>query len=55
VKNTGKARSRCRSAPDVLGRIMNVVGQPIDERGPVKFTETRPIHRSAPKFVDQST
>ncbi|MFO7563078.1 MAG: F0F1 ATP synthase subunit beta [Enhygromyxa sp.] len=38
----------------VLGRIMNVVGQPVDEQGPIAATETRPIHRKAPEFVDQS-
>ena len=38
-----------------LGRIMNVVGEAIDERGPVESSETRPIHASAPEFVDQST
>jgi F-type H+-transporting ATPase subunit beta len=32
----------------VLGRILNVIGEPIDEAGPVKFTETRPIHRRRP-------
>jgi F-type H+-transporting ATPase subunit beta len=53
VKNTGKAISVPVGA-GVLGRILNVVGQPIDEAGPVKFKETRPIHRSAPKFTDQS-
>jgi F-type H+-transporting ATPase subunit beta len=38
-----------------LGRIINVVGEPIDERGPVQTEETRPIHASAPPFVEQST
>ncbi len=38
-----------------LGRIINVIGDPIDERGPVETTITRPIHAEAPKFVDQST
>ncbi len=38
-----------------LGRIMNVIGEPIDERGPVATTITRPIHADAPEFVDQST
>ena len=38
-----------------LGRIMNVVGEPIDERGPVKTEERRPIHNEAPSFTDQST
>ncbi len=35
-----------------LGRIFNVLGEPVDEKGPVNVTETSPIHRSAPKFVD---
>jgi F-type H+-transporting ATPase subunit beta len=38
-----------------LGRIMNVVGAPVDEQGPVEATEYRPIHRAAPPFVEQST
>jgi F-type H+-transporting ATPase subunit beta len=38
-----------------LGRIINVVGEPIDEQGPVKSKETAPIHREAPEFVDQAT
>ncbi|MHA6264917.1 F0F1 ATP synthase subunit beta [Arenibacterium sp. CAU 1754] len=38
-----------------LGRIMNVVGEPIDEKGPVNADETRPIHAEAPEFADQST
>jgi F-type H+-transporting ATPase subunit beta len=40
--------------PEVLGRILNVVGQPVDERGPVNAKKSLPIHRGAPKFVDQS-
>ncbi len=39
----------------VLGRILNVVGQPVDEAGPVKSDTQWPIHRAAPKFEDQST
>ena len=39
---------------EVLGRILNVVGQPVDERGPINIKQTLPIHRPAPKFVDQS-
>src|SRR4029077_5237821 len=39
---------------EVLGRILNVIGEPVDERGPVKTAKTLPIHRLAPKFVDQS-
>jgi F-type H+-transporting ATPase subunit beta len=38
-----------------LGRILNVVGEPIDEKGPVKAAEARPIHRPAPDFVAQAT
>ncbi|MYL82393.1 F0F1 ATP synthase subunit beta [Desulfovibrio aerotolerans] len=38
-----------------LGRILNVVGRPVDEMGPVDSTVMWPIHRSAPAFVDQST
>ena len=38
-----------------LGRIMNVVGEPVDEAGPVPHTETRPIHAPAPLYTDQST
>ena len=38
-----------------LGRVMNVLGKPVDELGPVNATEYRPIHRSAPAFDEQST
>ena len=38
-----------------LGRIMNVIGEPVDERGPIDKTETRAIHQDAPPFVEQST
>ncbi len=41
--------------PETLGRILNVIGEPVDERGPVNNKQTLPIHRSAPEFVDQST
>jgi len=41
--------------PGTLGRIMNVVGRPIDEQGPIKTTMYRPIHRDAPSFEEQST
>jgi F-type H+-transporting ATPase subunit beta len=41
--------------PETLGRILNVIGEPVDERGPVGATRFSPIHRSAPDFVDQST
>jgi F-type H+/Na+-transporting ATPase subunit beta len=38
-----------------LGRIMNVIGEPVDEAGPIHGVETRPIHAEAPSFTDQST
>ena len=41
--------------PETLGRIINVIGEPVDERGPVNATKHFPIHRLAPEFVDQST
>ena len=41
--------------PETLGRIVNVVGEPVDERGPVNAKQTSPIHKPAPEFVDQST
>jgi F-type H+-transporting ATPase subunit beta len=41
--------------PETLGRIMNVIGEPIDERGPIGHKKTLPIHRSAPEFTEQST
>ncbi|MBM3630372.1 MAG: F0F1 ATP synthase subunit beta [Alphaproteobacteria bacterium] len=41
--------------PETLGRIINVIGEPIDEKGEVKTKEKWPIHRSAPEFSDQST
>ena len=41
--------------PETLGRIINVVGDPVDERGPVEAKERRPIHAEAPPFVEQST
>jgi F-type H+-transporting ATPase subunit beta len=40
---------------ECLGRILNVVGAPVDERGPVNATHFSPIHKEAPPFVDQST
>jgi len=40
---------------ETLGRIINVIGEPIDEQGPMETTKTSPIHRPAPDFVDQST
>jgi F-type H+-transporting ATPase subunit beta len=39
----------------VMGRVFNVVGDPVDEQGPVKFDKRLPIHRAAPPLVDQTT
>jgi F-type H+-transporting ATPase subunit beta len=41
--------------PETLGRILNVIGEPVDERGAVNAKQTLPIHRGAPEFVEQST
>ena len=41
--------------PETLGRILNVIGEPIDERGPVNSAMRYPIHRMAPSFEDQAT
>src|SRR5690606_38544506 len=41
--------------PATLGRIINVIGEPVDERGPVDSKDSLPIHRAAPEFVEQST
>ena len=41
--------------PETLGRILNVIGDPVDERGPIKTKTRAPIHAPAPAFVDQST
>ncbi len=41
--------------PETLGRILNVIGDPVDERGPVMTNRRSPIHKPAPEFVDQST
>jgi F-type H+-transporting ATPase subunit beta len=41
--------------PGTLGRVMNVIGAPIDELGPIKFEKKYPIHRPAPAFTEQST
>ncbi len=54
VTNTGKMIA-APVGPGVLGRIINVVGEPIDEAGPVKAKEHWDIHRSAPKFEDLAT
>ena len=54
VTNTG-APITIPVGPETLGRIMNVVGEPVDERGPIDAKMTYPIHRPTPEFVDQST
>ena len=54
VTNTGSPIS-VPVGPETLGRIINVIGEPIDEKGEVKTKEKWPIHRQAPKFTDQST
>ena len=40
---------------ETLGRIINVVGEPVDQKGELKATQKRPIHQNAPEFVDKST
>ncbi len=54
VTNTG-AQISVPVGPATLGRILNVIGEPIDERGPVNAEKRAPIHAEAPLFVDQST
>ena len=54
VKNTGAPIS-VPVGPETLGRIINVIGESIDEKGEVKTKEKWPIHRAAPKFTDQAT
>jgi F-type H+-transporting ATPase subunit beta len=54
VMNTGAPIS-VPVGPETLGRIINVVGESIDEKGEVKTKEKWPIHRAAPKFTDQAT
>jgi F-type H+-transporting ATPase subunit beta len=54
VTNTGSPIS-VPVGPETLGRIINVVGDSIDEKGDVKTKEKWPIHRPAPKFTDQAT
>jgi F-type H+-transporting ATPase subunit beta len=53
VRNTG-APIMMPVGREALGRIMNVVGEPVDERGPINPKKRLPIHRAAPKFVEQS-
>ena len=54
VTDTG-APIKVPVGPETLGRIINVIGEPIDEKGDVKSEENWPIHRAAPEFNDQST
>ena len=54
VKDTGQAIA-VPVGEGTLGRIMNVIGDPVDEAGPIEGTTTRPIHAQAPDFVEQST
>jgi len=54
VTNTGDV-IRVPVGPETLGRIMNVIGEPVDERGPIGAKKSSPIHRPPPEFVDQAT
>jgi len=54
VKDTG-APILVPVGPETLGRIINVIGEPIDERGPIVTTKYRPIHRDAPSFAEQGS
>ncbi len=54
VSDTGDAIA-VPVGPETLGRILNVIGEPIDERGPINTQTKSPIHREAPRFEDQST
>jgi F-type H+-transporting ATPase subunit beta len=54
VTDTGKP-IEMPVGPETLGRIMNVIGEPIDERGPIGAKMSYPIHRDAPSFEDQAT
>ena len=54
VTDTGKPIN-VPVGPETLGRIINVVGDPVDERGPIGHKMTLPIHREAPKYEDLNT
>lgn len=54
VVNTG-APIQAPVGAEVLGRILNVIGEPVDEAGPINTKKYYPIHREAPKFLEQST
>src|SRR5205085_8135727 len=53
VTDTG-SQIRVPVGPKTLGRILNVIGEPIDERGPVNAESTAPNHAKAPEFVEQA-
>lgn len=54
VRNTGKPIT-VPVGDETLGRIMNVIGEPVDEAGPIKSSQSRGIHQEAPTFSEQST
>ncbi|HNT54217.1 MAG TPA: F0F1 ATP synthase subunit beta [Anaerolineaceae bacterium] len=54
VRRTG-APIRVPVGPETLGRVFNVLGRPVDNKGPVEASDYYPIHRAAPAFADQST
>lgn len=54
VKDTGNP-IMVPVGPETLGRIINVIGEPIDERGPINAKKTMPIHRDAPSFQEQGS
>lgn len=54
VVNTGDSIKIPVGKP-ILGRILNVIGEPVDEKGPVETEEYLPIHRESPKLIDQNT
>jgi F-type H+-transporting ATPase subunit beta len=54
VTDTGRPIS-VPVGPGTLGRIMNVIGEPVDEAGPIKGVELRPIHQPTPSYTEQST
>ena len=54
VRRTG-APIRVPVGPQTLGRVFNVLGRPVDNKGPVDASDYYPIHRAAPAFADQST
>ena len=54
VSDTGEAIA-VPVGEGTLGRIMNVIGEPVDEAGPIRYESRRPIHQPAPAYVEQST